>query len=694
MANLYDGNASLANIGTRINEGGAFISSGADSDGYAGDSVSSYTVIYDMGTIVSFDGFVHAQRHEALIASVQSIDFWVTNTDPGTDYAAIANAYYGTTPHASKALNIGNRLLHEYVFNGTKLTGRYVIMRFRVGGNGGSGGYTLQFGQTATVTDYDTWSGSYAGLGTPGADDDGDGLTNDEERIFGLNPRDGGSSNPYAAPFDATAGTFSYTRRTQWLTGLTYKIWYSTDLLDWYWESGAIQTPRAPVGQVEMVDVTVDPALLTQPKLFLQVSAEDLGPPLVLSSLWGGNTTVTLNFSKAMDVSSATNPANYTVNQSGGGSIAVSSAVLGPDGKTVTLNLASPLAIDNAFTVSMNRIASSAGQPLGNGTTGQFRTWDNDPNGIKVFILAGQSNMVGYGHSELGKDGVAGAIGSLRYLAVNDASSPEYNYTSLLVDPGQPATSAWKTRGDVKVWWKNGASGNLDGPVGKGDLGPPFQGSNSAWFGPEYGFGQVIGDHYATDDVLIIKAAWGGHTLAGNFRSPTAVAKRGGVVGASYHEIFNDAREVLLNLDTVFPEWSGRGYQIVGFAWHQGTSDKAPDVVAEEYKYNLPDLIGDVRAEFGKPDLPFVIATAGMQQEGLVEQFPYGGYTKVERAQLWVYPESPKPAGVLSEDTRGFHETAANSPIDQSFHWNHNARSYFRVGLSLGNNMKTLLGPP
>jgi alpha-galactosidase len=302
--------------------------------------------------------------------------------------------------------------------------------------------------------------------------------------------------------------------------------------------------------------------------------------------------------------------------------------------------------------------------------------------------------MVGYGHSELGKNNVAGAIGSLRYLAVNDATYPEYNYASLLVDPGQPATSAWKTRSDVKVWWTNGASGNLDGPVSKGDLGPPFQGSNSAWFGPEYAFGQVIGDHYATDDVLIIKAAWGGHTLVGNFRPPSAVAARGGVVGASYHEIFNDAREVLLNLDNVFPEWAGKGYQIVGFAWHQGTSDKAPDGVAEEYKFNLSDLIGDVRAEFGKPDLPFVIASAGMQQEGLVEPFPYSGYTKVERAQLWVYPESPKPAGVLSEDTRGFHEAAANSPIDQSFHWNHNARSYFRVGLSLGNNMKTLLTTP
>ena len=472
-------------------------------------------------------------------------------------------------------------------------------------------------------------------------------------------------------PFDPATGTFSYTRRTQSITKLTYKIWYSTDLENWFWESGATQTPRAPVREVEIVDVTIDPDLLTEPKLFLQVSAEDLGPPVVLSSLWGGNTAITLNFSKEMDAISATNPANFIVNQDGGGSILVTGAVLSGDGKTVTLTLASALAIDSAFTVSLDRLATSTGQPLGNGTAGQFRTWDNDPTGIKVFILAGQSNMVGYGRSEVGNGGVNGAIGSLRYLATNNAIYPEYDYTSLLVDPGQPATSAWKNRDKVKVWWRNGASGNLGGPIGKGDLLPTF-GKDAGMFGPEYAFGQVIGDHYASEDVLIIKAAWGGHTLVGNFRPPSAVADRGGVVGASYEAIFNDAREVLINLDTVFPEWAGRGYQIVGFAWHQGTSDKAPTTVADEYKDNLPDLIGDVRAEFGKPNLPFAIATTGMSNVGPVEPYPYAGYHAVEKAQLWVAGVA-QPANTLTDDTRGYWEDTSVSPFDQGYHWNHNA---------------------
>jgi alpha-galactosidase len=300
--------------------------------------------------------------------------------------------------------------------------------------------------------------------------------------------------------------------------------------------------------------------------------------------------------------------------------------------------------------------------------------------------------MVGYGNSEDGNGGPGGP-GCLRYLASNNATYPEYDYASLLVDPGQPATSAWKNRDKVKVWWHNGQSGDLGGLIGSGDLLPIF-GKDAGKFGPEYAFGQVLGDHYASDDILIIKAAWGGRYLFKDFRPPSAVAARGGVVGPFYEAIFDDAREVLLNLGTVFPEWSDRGYQIVGFAWHQGFSDKTPAERANEYKDNLPDLISDVRAEFGKPDLPFVIATTGMADAGPVDTTaPYDDYHPVERAQLWDAGVA-QPANTLTDDTRGYWENASVSPFDQGYHWNHNARSYFRVGLGLGNDMVTLLSAP
>ena len=314
---------------------------------------------------------------------------------------------------------------------------------------------------------------------------------------------------------------------------------------------------------------------------------------------------------------------NYTITQEGGEEVAVKSAAFDPENGSVTLTTQQALKPDTTYTITTRNLTDLANHPLVE-TTASLRTWDDDPKGIKVFILAGQSNMVGYGHTEEGQNNEVGGAGTLRYLAVHDSEYPEFDYSSLLVDPKQPATSAWKTRSNVKLWWRNGANAQYGGQVFKGDLGPLT--SNGRWFGPEFGFGQVIGDYYKNDDVLIIKPAWGGHNLVSHFRSPSAVAKRGGAIGPSYIEIFDNAREVLFNLGKEFPEWKGRGYQIVGFAWHQGTSDKAPDKVAEEYKDNLPDFISDVRSEFGKPELPFVIATTGMGYGGGTSPPPYESY--------------------------------------------------------------------
>ena len=62
--------------------------------------------------------------------------------------------------------------------------------------------------------DYAAWRNtSYPGLGQPDEDDDGDGLSNEYEHIFGLNPTSAASTSPYTAPFDSEAGYFGYSRR-------------------------------------------------------------------------------------------------------------------------------------------------------------------------------------------------------------------------------------------------------------------------------------------------------------------------------------------------------------------------------------------------------------------------------------------------------------------------------------------------
>ncbi|QTN32333.1 Ig-like domain-containing protein [Akkermansiaceae bacterium] len=548
---------------------------------------------------------------------------------------------------------------------------------------------------SGTSVDYAAWRETYyPELGLPDEDDDGDGFSNGYEHIFGLNPDDSSSTSPYPTSLDAGSGTFSYTRRNRALINMNYKVWYSTDLVQWSEDNAANQLPVSVTNGVETMAVRIDPSLLSETKLFVQVRATpitqlDVEPALV--NLWGSGNTITLLFSEPMNASSASNSANYSVTQDGAGTLNVTNATLNPGGGSVTLTLGSSLGTDTGYTVGIDRVTSTTGQSIGSGVSRQFRTWDDNPTGIKVFILAGQSNMVGFGETERGNGNVNGAIGSLRYLALNNASFPEYDYTSLLVNPANPS-SAFRTRDDVKIWYRDGGNGNLGGAVLKGDLGPPFKGRDSGKIGPEFAFGQVLGDYYASDGVLIIKCAWGGRDLAEKFRPPSAVAKRGGQVGDFYNAIIEYSRQVLNNLDTEFPEWSGKGYEIVGFAWHQGYNDRISTAFSAEYKDNLPDLIGDLRGLFNKPGAPFVIASTGMAT-GAAEPPPYAGYSAVEKAQLWV-AGVPRPANVLSTDTRPFARSVADSPTDQGFHWNQNGETYFRIGKALGDDMVDLLSAP
>ena len=124
-------------------------------------------------------------------------------------------------------------------------------------------------------SDYDTWKSANGVTGGENDDDDNDGLTNHEEYAFGLDPTGGASVNPITSQLDKTTGKFTYTRRDTTLPDppLTYTVWYSTDLATWTEDTGATEGTPVLSGEVETVEVTLTPALLTNPKLFIQVRA-------------------------------------------------------------------------------------------------------------------------------------------------------------------------------------------------------------------------------------------------------------------------------------------------------------------------------------------------------------------------------------------------------------------------------------
>ncbi|MCF7733372.1 MAG: sialate O-acetylesterase [Akkermansiaceae bacterium] len=279
---------------------------------------------------------------------------------------------------------------------------------------------------------------------------------------------------------------------------------------------------------------------------------------------------------------------------------------------------------------------------------------------VKVFILAGQSNMVGAGRVEADPNRNGGK-GSLGYLAEHD---PKYK-------PLKDKGGKWVERDDVSIWFLGR----------KGKLAPGF-GSNGGTLGPELGFGQVVGD--ALDEpVLLIKTAWGGKSLQKDFRPPSS----GGQVGPFYTEMFTHVKSVLDGLKTEFPQYRA-GYEIAGFGWHQGWNDGCDQAACQEYEENLANFIRDVRKELGIEKLPFVIADSG-----------FGGKAETNARRLMIRSAQAAPAkksefkgNVACVPPESFFRTPEESPSNQGYHWNGNAGTYCLIGESMGKAMLELMG--
>ncbi|GHC41025.1 autotransporter-associated beta strand repeat-containing protein [Roseibacillus persicicus] len=129
------------------------------------------------------------------------------------------------------------------------------------------------------ATDYDNWAAGFSLVGGMMDDDDSDGVSNGDEYAFGLEPTNPASVNAISAPLNASAGTFSFTRRNpaRFATGLTYTYAYSTTLdADWTdftldAETGELADEGDPT---QTVTVTLPPSLLGNDKLFVRVTAQ------------------------------------------------------------------------------------------------------------------------------------------------------------------------------------------------------------------------------------------------------------------------------------------------------------------------------------------------------------------------------------------------------------------------------------
>ena len=121
--------------------------------------------------------------------------------------------------------------------------------------------YEWLFAQTlgqSSNPDYEGWSITYPDLdlASPEADSDGDGLTNLEEYLFGLDPTRSDSALPIKiSSHREHLRSVVYTRRDPSLSGATYTVLGSLDLVDWH-ETSQIETSIIETGQLQTITLT------------------------------------------------------------------------------------------------------------------------------------------------------------------------------------------------------------------------------------------------------------------------------------------------------------------------------------------------------------------------------------------------------------------------------------------------------
>lgn len=250
---------------------------------------------------------------------------------------------------------------------------------------------------------------------------------------------------------------------------------------------------------------------------------------------------------------------------------------------------------------------------------------------VKVFILAGQSNMEGKAPNA---------------LLEHQGTAPETaKLFSHLRKDGE-----WIVRDDVFIKYLK-RSGPLTIGYGSRDR-----------TGVELEFGTVMGNHF-DEPVVLIKAAWGGHSLVKLFRSPSAglpddaklqaeldkarqnVTRRNeknnrkdplptmadikSGYGSSYRNMMKEVSETRSNYAKMFPSLKGRKLEIAGFVWFQGWNDQYGGA-EKEYASNMAHFIRDVRKDLNAPKLPFVIGVMGQNGSKPAK----GAMLAIQKAQL------------------------------------------------------------
>lgn len=189
---------------------------------------------------------------------------------------------------------------------------------------------------------------------------------------------------------------------------------------------------------------------------------------------------------------------------------------------------------------------------------------------LKVFILAGQSNMVGWGDSLQLPEGMRNG-----------------NERVLMFENGK-----WQT---LK-------------PFAKARENQKKFGMTEFSFGPEIPFAHELTKAWPDETIGIVKLAVGGTSILTwkpQWTKEDADRVGQGRLGSLYEKLITKVEQAR----------KAREIEIVGFLWLQGGGDMKNVAVAKEYLDNLKSLVAGVRKDTGVSDLPVLWGTLRRSQD-------------------------------------------------------------------------------
>lgn len=323
---------------------------------------------------------------------------------------------------------------------------------------------------------------------------------------------------------------------------------------------------------------------------------------------------------------------------------------------------------------------------------------------VQVFILLGQSNMVGLG-KVTGED-----------ISLEHAVREKQKYSYLVDDAG-----AWIARQDVRY---------VQYMSGKGPIRNEWLTVKGGKLGPELGIGHVLGN--AIDDpVMLLKCCIGNRSLGWDLLPPGSLRfeflvrdkarvektmvyagygdrpdsweidperglqtepppwldKQGAPIdwyaGKQWDTDIGDAKKTLADLEQHCP--GAQGCEVAGFFFWQGEKDAGNPGHAARYEHNLVNFIHQLRQEFAAPDAKFVLATMGESVKGC--DGPGGQVLEGQLAVDGATGKYPEFAGNVA--------TIYTHPMAQggsgNGHYGGKAEVYMDVGEAMGQAMVELL---